>query len=98
MFVFSNPASREAFGYTREEFLKIESRRSAEEGEREGREELLRRVRERGYVDDYEGVRVRSDGVRFEIRDALVWNLVGEAGVYCGQAAAFDVKKIRMRM
>ena len=56
--------------------------------EREARAELLRRVTEDGYVDDYCGVRISSSGKRFEVRDAYVWNVYhGEERV--GQAALF---------
>ena len=70
------------------------SYKSAEPVNREERESLLARVREDGYVDDYEGVRVDGEGGRFVIREALVWNLLGEGGGYVGQAAAFDLEKV----
>ena len=62
-------------------------RLTAEPAERGGREKLLADVREKGYSDGYRGVRVSSSGRRFEIIDAVVWNVVDERGTYCGQAA-----------
>jgi hypothetical protein len=34
-------------------------------------------------------VRIAADGTRFRIEDAVIWNLVDEAGHRQGQAAAF---------
>ena len=42
-----------------------------------------------GYVDDYRGIRISSTGERFEIQQAIVWNLIDAAGQYQGQAATF---------
>ena len=56
---------------------------------REERERLLRRVADQGFIDDYAGVRIAADGRRFRIEQAVVWNLVDEAGTLQGQAACF---------
>ncbi|MDQ0062768.1 MEKHLA domain-containing protein [Paenibacillus harenae] len=42
-----------------------------------------------GYVDDYTSIRISSTGRRFYIKQATVWNVIDEAGVYRGQAATF---------
>ncbi len=65
------------------------SRYTAEPMHREERETFLKRVRENGYVDDYQGIRISSTGKRFRIEQATVWNLIDEQGAYCGQAATF---------
>jgi len=72
-----------------EEFIKTPGRHTAEAMEREARADFLRRVRENGYVDDYRGIRVSRSGKRFEIRQAIVWNLIDENQNYVGQAATF---------
>lgn len=70
--------------------LKMPSRLTAEPLHRDERARLLERTTRDGYVDDYRGIRISSSGRRFEIAQAIVWNLVDQAGVYCGQAATFS--------
>jgi len=57
---------------------------------RDERQQLLDRTRAQGFVDDYAGIRISATGKRFRIEQAIVWNLLDEAGSYCGQAATFD--------
>jgi hypothetical protein len=54
------------------------------------RARLLATVTQRGFIDDYSGVRISQTGRRFRIAHATVWNLVTEDGRPCGQAAMFD--------
>jgi phosphoribosylanthranilate isomerase len=68
---------------------RMPSRYTAEPMHRDEREAFLKRVRENGYVDDYQGIRISSTGKRFRIEQATVWNLIDDKGVYCGQAATF---------
>ena len=85
-----NYANRQALSLFRMAWLDIiglPSRHSAEPMLLEARAELLLRVARDGYVDDYAGVRIASDGSRFMIRDATVWNLLDEQGRAYGQAA-----------
>lgn len=88
-FIYANAAAQVCFGYGWGEFVGLPSRLSAEAPERGERERLLAAVRDRGFIEDYRGVRVRKDGRRFLIEDAVVWELVDEAGVRFGQAAMF---------
>jgi hypothetical protein len=67
------------------------SRLTAEAPERAERERLLARTARDGYVDDYRGVRVTSVGRRFEIEQAIVWNLHDATDTRVGQAATFDL-------
>ena len=66
------------------------SRLTAEPVHRDERARLLERTRRDGYVDDYAGIRISSTGRRFQIEQAIVWNLVDAAGIHHGQAATFD--------
>jgi len=70
-------------------FTAMPSRYTAEPMLREERDAFLRKVAERGYVDDFAGIRVSATGRRYRIRGGAVWNLIDEAGQYRGQAAAF---------
>lgn len=69
--------------------LATPSRQTAEPMHRDERARLLDRTSREGYVDDYEGIRIASDGRRFRIRDALIWNLIDARGDLVGQAATF---------
>jgi len=90
VFNYGNKKALELFELDWGEFTKLHSRKSAEPVNREERERLLKRVTENGFIDDYRGIRISSSGRRFEIRDATVWNVVDEEGIYKGQAAFFD--------
>ena len=88
-FIYANRAAQDCFGYSWDEFIGLPSRLSAEAPERAERDRLLAAVRERGFIADYKGVRVRKNGERFWIEQAVVWELRDAAGVRHGQAAVF---------
>ncbi len=92
VFFYGNRLALQRFGMSLAEFTRLPSRLSAEPLARDERARLLARVTEKGYVDDYCGMRIAKDGTRFMISNATVWNLVDEAGNYCGQAATFMVQ------
>lgn len=66
------------------------SRLTAEPMHRDERAELLKRTSRDGYVDDYRGIRISSQGKRFRIDQAIVWNLIDSQGAPAGQAATFS--------
>ncbi len=70
-------------------FTRMPSLRTAEPDRREAREVLLADVARRGYSTGYRGVRISSTGKRFEIEQAMVWNIIAEDGECVGQAAMF---------
>jgi MEKHLA domain len=70
-------------------FLRTPSRQTAEPVHRDERARLLERTTRDGYVDDYRGIRISRTGRRFEIEQAIVWNLLDGAGRHVGQAATF---------
>jgi MEKHLA domain-containing protein len=72
------------------ELTRTPSRLTAEAPNREERARLLAAVAQRGFIDDYSGVRISKTGRRFRIARATVWNLVAGDGRPCGQAAMFD--------
>ena len=67
------------------------SRLTAEAPNRDERARLLATVTDRGFIDDYSGVRISKTGRRFKISRATVWNLLTEDNKSCGQAAMFGV-------
>ncbi|HWA63520.1 MAG TPA: MEKHLA domain-containing protein [Caulobacteraceae bacterium] len=91
VFFYANRLALELFELTPQALIAMPSRLSAEPGgEREARARFMRDVTQRGFADDYAGVRVSSTGRRFRIEAATVWNLVDTAGRRHGQAAAFS--------
>ena len=89
VFNYGNGMALALFALAWDAFCRLPSRRSAEPLARDERLRLLERVSRHGHIADYRGVRVSSDGRRFLIEDALVWNLIDGDGGYRGQAAAF---------
>ncbi|MDQ5888115.1 MAG: hypothetical protein QG667_1408 [Pseudomonadota bacterium] len=87
---YGNLAALQRWQMPWQQLVSTPSRLTAEPLAREERAALLQRVTEHGYIDDYSGVRIAANGQRFRIRQAVVWNIVDENGVYCGQAASFD--------
>ena len=66
------------------------SRFTAEPIAQEERARLLQQAQEKGYIDNYEGVRIASSGRRFVIKNVLLWNVMDEHKQPYGQAATFD--------
>ena len=71
-------------------FVKTPSRVTAEPVNRAEREQMLARAAQHGFIEDYRGVRISLTGRRFNVLDALVWNVVGSDGRGHGQAATFS--------
>ena len=90
IFFYGNQLALDCFEMDFATFTRLPSRYSAEPLLREERDALLSRVRDRGFIDDYAGVRVAASGRRFRIEQAVVWNLLDDAGQRHGQAATFE--------
>jgi PAS domain-containing protein len=86
---YGNRRALELFELTWEALIQMPSRLTAEAPDRAERARLLAEVADRGYIDDYSGVRISRAGRRFMIARATVWNLIDGAGRRCGQAAMF---------
>ena len=70
-------------------FISTSSRYTAEPMERSEREQLLAQAKSQGYISDYRGIRIASNGDRFYINQAIIWNVVDKQGKLWGQAATF---------
>lgn len=90
VFCYGNALALVRFELDFSAFTRLPSRHSAEPLLRAEREELLNRVQQRGFIDDYAGVRISATGQRFRIEQAVVWNVLDEQGAKQGQAATFD--------
>lgn len=86
---YGNRAALDLWEMTWEEFTRTPSRLTAEASDRDERARLLQAVTERGFMDDYCGVRISKTGRRFRIRRATVWNVLTAEQRICGQAACF---------
>jgi hypothetical protein len=86
---YGNRASLTLWEMSWEELTRTPSRLTAEAPSREERSRLLASVAQRGFIDDYSGVRISKTGRRFRIARATIWNLLTDDGKPCGQAAMF---------
>jgi hypothetical protein len=73
-----------------ERFTKTPSRLTAEPVNQSERARMLALAQEKGFIDDYKGVRISGTGKRFLVEQAIVWNVVGAEGEQLGQAATFS--------
>jgi PAS domain-containing protein len=89
VFNYANLKALELFGFSWQEFTQLPSRLSAEPIHQIEREKLLSEVNRKGYIVDYQGIRLTKTGQRFLIKNAVVWNLTDVKGRYAGQAARF---------
>ena len=87
---YGNRTALELWQMDIDTLLQTPSRMTAEPVHRDERARLLERTTRDGYVDDYQGIRIASNGRRFRIERAIVWNLVDASGQRIGQAATFS--------
>jgi len=73
-----------------ERFIKTPSRLTADPVNQAERARMLAQAQEKGFIDDYKGVRISGTGKRFLVKQAVVWNVVGAEGEQIGQAATFS--------
>lgn len=90
LFNYANAKGLELFELNWQELINLPSRLSAEPVNQAERDRLLAQVTAKGFINDYQGVRISKTGKRFQIRNAIVWNLTDSAGIYQGQAACFS--------
>ncbi len=90
IFNYANLKALQLFEFNWDELTALPSRLSAEPAHQDERAKLLADVAKKGFSNGYSGVRVTNSGVRFVIKNAVVWNLYDDNGAYAGQAARFD--------
>ncbi|QMV44926.1 MEKHLA domain-containing protein [Cohnella cholangitidis] len=86
---YGNNAALALWEMSWEEFTSTPSRLTAEAALQSQREQLLEDTQRQGYSDGYYGIRISKSGIRFEIQNVLLWNIVDDAGEFRGQAAVF---------
>lgn len=89
-FVFGNAKALELWELDWDSFIGMPSRLTAQEVHQEERERLLREVQLNGYIKNYTGIRISSTGRRFQINNAIVWNVTDSSGEAIGQAVKFS--------
>jgi len=86
---YGNAKALEAWQCDWNTFTSTPSKYTAQKMERDERASLLREVHLNGFIDNYQGIRISTNGRRFKIVSAVVWNVVDENGVRLGQGATF---------
>jgi hypothetical protein len=89
IFNYANAQGLQLFELSWQELITLPSRASAEAINQAARDKIMAQVTAHGFITDYRGVRISKTGKRFEITNAIIWNLTDSAGVYQGQAACF---------
>ena len=87
IFNYANQQGLELFELTWQELIVLPSRKSAEAMNQVEREQIMTQVRQQGFTTGYKGIRISKTGKRFEIINAIIWNLIDKNGTYQGQAA-----------
>lgn len=88
--IYANAAALRLWHRSWADQIGLPSRLTAEPQERAGRAQMLHTALEQHAIRGYCGVRIDSQGRRFQLRNARLWTLRDAAGQPCGQAAAFD--------
>jgi PAS domain S-box-containing protein len=96
-YTFVNKAAIDLFGYSWNEFIGLESRYSAQEDDRQKRDNMMQRASLEGYVMGYHGIRIRKTGELFHVHDAFIWNIKDGESVI-GQAAILPRISVPDRM
>lgn len=85
-FDYANNSMLLLFGMTESEFIGSYSKYSASSINQNERARLLNEVRSKGYIENYQGFRIKKDKTQFFIKKSTIWNLLDEKGNYDGQA------------
>lgn len=88
VFNYGNQMALQLWELSWDAFTQLPSKYSAPEVSQEERNYLLQQAAEKGYIEDYHGIRMSSTGNLFTIQGVLLWNLTTE-GYPKGQAALF---------
>jgi len=90
LFFYANARTLALFKRSADEMIGLPSHLSAEPDAREERAAMFAMLEAEDIVTGYSGIRVASDGSRFRIVDATIWNLRDASGTLHGQAARVD--------
>ena len=85
-FNYANDAMLRLFGMHESEFIGLDSKLSATRSNQVERQKLLDEVHQHGFIENYQGYRVRKDGTEFFIKKATIWNVYNAEDEFDGQA------------
>lgn len=89
IFNYANQTAQRLWELSWDDFTQLPSRLSAEPIAAAERQAMLEEAKQKGFIADYNGVRISRSGRRFIIKNAVLWNIHDAAGQYQGQAATF---------
>jgi hypothetical protein len=89
IFRYANPAALTLWEMDWESFTKLPSRLSAQDDPaiQTDRSAYLAQAAVKGFVSDYQGIRISATGRRFRIADTILWTVTDTTGIRHGQAA-----------
>ena len=88
--IYTNRAALRLWQRPWGEMVGMPSQLTAAPTERASRSQALAKAQDQGALQGYRGVRVNSQGRRFQITNARLWTLRDKYNEPCGQAAAFN--------
>lgn len=94
IFNYANRCAQSLWKLSWEQFTTLPSRKSAEPIAESRRQELMEHAKKQGVITNYQGIRIASDGKRFQVIDLILYNILDKSGQYYGQAAKFDRWKL----
>jgi MEKHLA domain len=89
IFNYANQIAQNLWEMNWEEITQLPSRESAIPDAREVREKMLQEVKDKGYIENFQGIRISRSGKLFRIENVTVWNVIDKENNYCGQAATY---------
>lgn len=89
VFCYANLTTQKLWEMDWDAFVQMPSRLSAEPVAdiQDDRQALLKAAMQKGWIENYSGIRISSTGKRFKIADTILWNVVDDEGTRHGQAA-----------
>jgi hypothetical protein len=90
LYNYANLQGLKLWEMTWEELITTPSKSTTEPILREKRDKFLAETTTKGYITNYQGIRVSRTGKKYKIKDVIVWNLTNEEDQYCGQGATFS--------
>ncbi len=89
IFNYANLTAQNLWEMNWEQITQLPSRESAIPDVREVREKMLQEVKDKGYIENFQGIRISKSGKLFRIENVTVWNVIDNENNYCGQAATY---------
>jgi len=86
---YANRAAQALWEMSWVDLVGLPSRKTAEPQHRNQRAAMFEEMRQNGFIENYEGVRISATGKRFLIQKAVIWTLYDDQNQKCGEAATF---------